>query len=112
MAFVNIQNLIYKYPTSQTPVLQNINLQINKGEFVAVIGANGAGKSSLCYALAGFVPHFFKGEISGDIEVDGIESSKSTLNEWVLNVGPWRPVPARSRPAAGFCSLARPPWAA
>ena len=87
MAFVNIQNLIYKYPTSQTPVLQNINLQINKGEFVAVIGANGAGKSSLCYALAGFVPHFFKGEISGTVEVDGIESSKSTLNEWVLNVG-------------------------
>lgn len=87
MAFVNIQNLTYQYPTSPKPVLQNINLQINKGEFVAVVGANGAGKSTLCYALAGFVPHFFKGEMSGTIEVDGIESSKSTLNEWVLNVG-------------------------
>lgn len=87
MAFVNIQNLTYKYPTSPKPVLQNINLQINKGEFVTVIGANGAGKSTLCYALAGFVPHFFKGEMSGTVEVDGIESSKSTLNEWVLNVG-------------------------
>ncbi len=87
MAFVNIQNLTYQYPFTKTPALQNINLQVNEGEFVAVIGPNGAGKSTLCYALAGFVPHFFKGELSGSIEVAGIELSKSTLDEWVLNVG-------------------------
>jgi len=87
MAFINLQNVTYKYPLTKTPVLQNINLQINEGEFVAVVGPNGAGKSTLCYALAGFVPHFFKGEISGSIEVAGMESSKSTLDEWVLNVG-------------------------
>jgi energy-coupling factor transport system ATP-binding protein len=87
MAFVNLQNLTYKYPLTKTPVLQNINLQINQGEFVTVIGPNGAGKSTLCYALAGFVPHFFKGELSGSIEVADMESSKSTLNDWVLNVG-------------------------
>ncbi len=87
MAFVNLQNVTYKYPLTKTPVLQNINLQVSEGEFVSIIGPNGAGKSTLCYALAGFVPHFFKGEISGSIEVDGKESSKSTLDEWVLNVG-------------------------
>ena len=87
MAFVNLQNVTYKYPLTKMPVLQNVNLQVNEGEFVSIIGPNGAGKSTLCYALAGFVPHFFKGEISGSIEVDGKESSKSTLDEWVLNVG-------------------------
>ena len=87
MAFINLQNVTYKYPLTKTPVLQNINLQIHEGEFVAIVGPNGAGKSTLCYALAGFVPHFFKGEISGSIEVAGMESSKSTLDEWVLNVG-------------------------
>ncbi len=87
MAFINLQNLTYKYPLTKTPALQNINLQIREGEFVSIVGPNGAGKSTLCYALAGFVPHFFKGEISGSIEVAGKESAKSTLDEWVLNVG-------------------------
>ncbi|MCE9645852.1 MAG: energy-coupling factor ABC transporter ATP-binding protein [Chloroflexi bacterium] len=87
MAFINLQNVTYKYPLTKTPVLQNINLQVNEGEFIAVVGPNGAGKSTLCYTLAGFVPHFFKGEISGSVEVAGRESSKSTLDEWVRNVG-------------------------
>src|SRR5689334_13439221 len=87
MAFVNLQNVTYQYPLTKTPVLQNINLQINEGEFVAVVGPNVAGKSTLCYTLAGFAPHFFKGELSGTVEVDGMESGKSTLDEWVLHVG-------------------------
>lgn len=87
MAIVNLQNVTYKYPLTDVPVLQNINLQVEEGEFVAVIGPNGAGKSTLCYTLAGFVPHFFKGELSGTVEVAGMESHNSVLSEWVLNVG-------------------------
>ena len=87
MAIVNLQNVTYKYPLTDLPALQNINLQVNEGEFVAIVGPNGAGKSTLCYTLAGFVPHFFKGELTGTVEVAGIESQNSTLSEWVLNVG-------------------------
>jgi len=87
MSIVNLQNVTYKYPLTDSPALQNINLRVNGGEFLAVIGPNGAGKSSLCYTLAGFIPHFFKGELTGTVEVAGMESSKSNLHEWVLNVG-------------------------
>jgi len=87
MAIIDLQNVTYKYPLTDSPALQNINLHVNEGEFVAVIGPNGAGKSTLCYTIAGFVPHFFKGEITGTVEVAGNESSKSSLHEWVLNVG-------------------------
>jgi len=87
MAIVEVINVIYKYPLTDSPALQNINLQVNEGEFVAIIGPNGAGKSTLCYTLAGFVPHFFKGELTGSVEVAGMKSSQSTLDQWVLNVG-------------------------
>lgn len=87
MAIVNLQNVTYRYPLTDSPALQNITLQVNEGEFVAVMGPNGAGKSTLCYTLAGFVPHFFKGELTGIVEVAGIEVQNSSLREWVLNVG-------------------------
>ncbi|HEX9388619.1 MAG TPA: ABC transporter ATP-binding protein [Anaerolineales bacterium] len=87
MAIVNLQDVTYKYPLTDSPALQNINLQVNEGEFLAIIGPNGAGKSTLCYTLAGFVPHFFKGELTGVVEVLGKESHNSTLSEWVLGVG-------------------------
>ena len=87
MAIVNLLNVTYIYPITDSPALQNINLQVGEGEFLAVIGPNGAGKSTLCYTLTGFIPHFFKGEITGTVEVAGVEASRSNLNEWVLNVG-------------------------
>ena len=87
MTIVNLQNVTYKYPLTDNNVLEDVNLQIEEGEFVAVIGPNGAGKSTLCYTLAGFVPHFYKGELTGTVEVAGKETQQSSLNEWVMNVG-------------------------
>jgi energy-coupling factor transport system ATP-binding protein len=87
MAIVNLEQVTYKYPLTDSPALQEITLKVDQGEFVAVVGPNGAGKSTLCYTLAGFVPHFFKGELIGKVEVDGKDLLESTLDEWVLNVG-------------------------
>jgi len=87
MAIVNLQSVTYQYPLTDEPVLKNINLQVEEGEFVAIVGPNGAGKSTLCYTLSGFIPHFFKGNLAGRVEVAGVETSASTLSEWVLNVG-------------------------
>jgi energy-coupling factor transport system ATP-binding protein len=87
MAVVNLKQVTYKYPLTDTPALSGVDLEVNEGEFVAIVGPNGAGKSTLCYTLAGFVPHFFKGELEGTVEVAGVETKSSTLSQWVLNVG-------------------------
>src|SRR5690606_7938495 len=46
-----------------------------------------AGKSSLCLALAGFIPHHYRGEIEGDVLLNGQSMRATPLGEWVTQVG-------------------------
>ncbi len=87
MALIELEHVSYTYPVGTRPALSDINLQVNEGEFVALIGPNDAGKSTLCYTLAGFVPHFFRGQLDGRVEVAGLDSRASSLAELVLQVG-------------------------
>ena len=87
MAIVAIENLTYRYPQTMQPTLQNLSFQVNEGEFVAIIGANSAGKSTLCYVLTGFAPHFFRGELTGQAVVAGLDTRQTPLEELMLVVG-------------------------
>ncbi|WP_321392265.1 ABC transporter ATP-binding protein [uncultured Desulfuromusa sp.] len=78
---IEIEDFSYTYPSGQAPALENISLSISAGEFVAVIGANESGKSTLAYALTGFVPHFFKGKMSGRISVAGLDTQQTPLSD-------------------------------
>ena len=87
MALIEIDNLTYTYPLTERPALRGINLRVEPGEFVGVIGADGSGRSTLAYALAGFIPHFYKGTLQGSLRVDGADSAATPLDQQVLKVG-------------------------
>jgi energy-coupling factor transport system ATP-binding protein len=87
MAIITVQDLTYTYPTAKQPALNNITLQVDRGEFVAIVGPNEAGKSTLCYALSGFIPHFFRGSMEGNVHIAEINTQESNLAELVLKVG-------------------------
>jgi energy-coupling factor transporter ATP-binding protein EcfA2 len=87
MAIIELREVTYTYPATEKPALEDINLSVEQGEFLAIVGSNEAGKSTLCYTISGFVPHFFHGELSGDVQVAGLDLKEAKLNEWVLNVG-------------------------
>lgn len=78
---IEIADFSYTYPSGPSPALDDISLSISAGEFVAVIGANESGKSTLAYALTGFVPQFFKGKMSGRITVAGLDTQQTPLSE-------------------------------
>ena len=84
---IEIKNFSYKYPLEDKNVLENLNLKIEKGEFWAVIGKNGNGKTTLCNALRRFVPDFYKGEVTGEIVVDGKNLKDFSPKELVQKIG-------------------------
>ncbi|MBC1481839.1 energy-coupling factor ABC transporter ATP-binding protein [Listeria immobilis] len=80
MNVITLENVSYKYPIGHKEVLQNINLSIEKGKFYALIGSNDAGKTTLCNLLRGFIPHFYHGQLVGEVVVFG-----KRLEEWTLS---------------------------
>jgi energy-coupling factor transporter ATP-binding protein EcfA2 len=84
---IAIDALTYTYPGAAIPALNNVSLSIQKGELVALVGANGAGKSSLCYTAAGLIPHFYRGDMQGSVQVAGMETTNTPLNRMAEKVG-------------------------
>lgn len=65
------RNVTYFYPNTKSPSISDLTVQIERGKFYGVIGENGSGKTTLCALLRGFAPSFYKGELQGEILVDG-----------------------------------------
>jgi NHLM bacteriocin system ABC transporter ATP-binding protein len=51
---VSVNNVTYRYPGMSTPVLQDLNLTVEPGEFLAIVGPSGSGKSTVVRLLLGF----------------------------------------------------------
>ncbi|MGN1142021.1 MAG: energy-coupling factor ABC transporter ATP-binding protein [Oliverpabstia sp.] len=82
-----IKNLTYRYPTSEEDILKNVSLTVKKGELCALVGANGSGKTTLCNAIRGFVPKFYKGEMSGEVYIKGNNIADMDVGSIALDVG-------------------------
>ena len=82
-----LNDVTYCYPGVQKPALEKINLEIHSGEFIGIVGANGSGRSSLCYTMNGLIPHSVGGTLEGQVVVRGIDTHNSTTAEIAQSVG-------------------------
>lgn len=87
MSKIVVENLKYKYPTTDFLALDGITFSANAGEFIGIIGKNGSGKSTLCQAIAGLVPNFYKGSYGGKVMVDDLEVKNVEISELCEKVG-------------------------
>jgi energy-coupling factor transport system ATP-binding protein len=84
---VSIEGLAYRYRGQQKPALKGVDLEVAEGEFVVVMGPSGAGKSTLCVSLNGLIPHFFKGQMEGEVRVGERSTREGRVGEFAQEVG-------------------------
>ena len=82
---IKIENLSFSY--SKEPILRNINLKIDKGEFVGLMGPVGSGKTTLLLTMNGAIPHLIKGNFEGAIKVFGLDTREKKVHELARRIG-------------------------
>ncbi len=79
--------LTFTYASRSEPQLHGVTFTVEPGERVAVMGATGAGKTTLMLALNGLVPHHHEGKWEGALIVSGLEVSTTAVTDLVRHVG-------------------------
>ena len=82
MNIIEIENLTYSYPAAKSPILKNISLTVEEGDFLAVVGNNGCGKSTLMRLLLGF-----EKPMKGAVYYDGKNLDKIDLKSLRQKIG-------------------------
>ncbi|MEA3408590.1 MAG: ATP-binding cassette domain-containing protein [Chloroflexota bacterium] len=85
---VQTRNLYYRYRGGPPEwVLEDLNLEIEAGEYLLICGPSGSGKSTLCQALNGLIPQFYGGHLEGEVRVDGLDTVEHPVSELFAHVG-------------------------
>lgn len=67
--------------------LDHLDLTVEPGDFLAIVGNNGCGKSTLCKVLNGLIPHFITGTFTGSVKVAGQDTLQSDVGDLARKVG-------------------------
>ncbi len=84
---IEIQELTFKYAEAKKNALENVTLNIQKGDFVGIIGESGAGKTTLCSCLNALIPHHYTGDFYGSVKVEGQDTFDVKPDKLALKVG-------------------------
>ena len=87
MAIIETKNLAYTYPGGTKQSISDVSIKVEKGEFVLITGPSGCGKTTLCRCFNGLIPHFYQGELKGEITVAGMDTAKHQTAEMAKSVG-------------------------
>ena len=68
---IQFEDFTFQYQAQLEPTLKDINLTIYQGEKVLIVGPSGSGKSTLGQCLNGIIPNIYKGQVKGQLKIQG-----------------------------------------
>jgi len=77
---IRLRDVSFAFP-GKPPVLHHINLSVQQGEFVGIVGATSSGKSTLLQIMCGVIPHFTRGDLQGTVELRGADTRTLSLSK-------------------------------
>ena len=84
---ISLKNISFRYSNCESNSLTNVTLDIQKGECILLCGSSGCGKTTVTRLINGLIPHYYEGEISGSINVCGIDVIKFPIEKISEQVG-------------------------
>jgi len=88
LSIIKTERIRYTYQrTGSQWILDDINLNIEQGEYVLLCGASGSGKSTLCRTFNGLIPHFYGGSLKGEVYVAGLITTLHSVGDLFEQVG-------------------------
>jgi len=79
---IKASDLAYTYHAQATASLADVSLSAEAGECLLITGPSGCGKSTLARCLTGLIPHLYKGQLCGEVRLDGLRTDQAPL--WQL----------------------------
>jgi energy-coupling factor transporter ATP-binding protein EcfA2 len=82
-----VENLSFRYRDRQSLAIRDISFSVSPGEILLIAGASGCGKTTLVRAINGLIPRSYKGELSGRVLLNGLDTADWRLSKISQVVG-------------------------
>lgn len=76
---IAIQDVSFCYQESETPSLNQVSLNVQRGEVVVLCGKSGCGKSTLIRLINGLIPFYYKGKGEGRVTINGRDTREGSI---------------------------------
>lgn len=89
MSFIQLNGVTFQYGTQSNDdyAVKDVNFKIDQGQFTGITGPSEAGKSTFCRLISGQIPHFYNGELSGTVTIEGTSTVESTAGNLSEKIG-------------------------
>lgn len=86
---IRIDHVTFSYgeESESTGGVQDINLNIEDGQFIVLCGESGCGKTTITRLINGLIPHYYEGKMSGNVWVNEAKVSEQPLYDTAKTVG-------------------------